>query len=146
MPENRQSTLPMERIQSRCVAMAKKRSFLYRNFGYFLLAGTVVLLFARDVGPIAVSGAFALPFLWLLLAAPLWCGATNRGEGYCRSTSSGLLGGCKRVRDPQMAPVQSPGATGTAQFGVPRLVHRSTDGRRKTAAAGNGFPSLPVPG
>jgi len=78
--------------------MAKKNSPLYRNWGYLLLAGAIVLLFARDVGPIAVSGAFALCFAWLLFAAPTWCGAKNRGEGYCRNISSGLLGGCKKVR------------------------------------------------
>lgn len=76
----------------------KNRSPLYRNAGYLLLAGAIVLLFARDVGPVAVSGAFALCFVWLLFAAPLWCGAKNRGEGYCRNNSYGLLGGCRRVR------------------------------------------------
>ncbi len=78
--------------------MAKKKSTLYRNWGYLLLAGAVVLLFARDVGPLAVSVAFALCLLWLLLAAPTWCGAKNRSEGYCRNNTSGLLGGCGQVR------------------------------------------------
>lgn len=78
--------------------MAKNKSPLCRYWGYLLLTGAVVLLFARDVGPIAVSGAFALCFLWLLSAAPLSCGAKNRGEGYCRNNSSGLLGGGKKVR------------------------------------------------
>ena len=73
----------------------KKKSPLYRYWGYLLLAGAVVLLFARDVGPFAVSGAFVLCFVWMLLAAPTWCGAKNRGEGYCRNNSSGLLGGCR---------------------------------------------------
>ncbi|WP_335991239.1 hypothetical protein [Glycomyces sp. MUSA5-2] len=79
----------------------KKESPLYRYWGYLLLAGAVVLLFARDVGPLAVSGAFALCFVWMLLAAPTWCGAKNRGERYCRNNSSGLLGGCRQVRQHQ---------------------------------------------
>ncbi|THV40644.1 hypothetical protein [Glycomyces buryatensis] len=76
----------------------KRKSPIYRYWGYLLLAGAVVLLFSRDVGPVAVSGAFALCFVWLLLAAPTWCGAKNRGEGYCRNNSTGLLGGCGKVR------------------------------------------------
>ncbi|MQM25225.1 hypothetical protein [Glycomyces albidus] len=75
--------------------MVRKKSPLYRYWGYLLLVAAVILLFARDVGPLVVSGAFALCFTWMLVAAPTWCGAKNRGEGYCRNNSSGLLGGCK---------------------------------------------------
>ena len=75
--------------------MARKNSSFYRYLGYLLLVGAVILFFARDIGPIAVSAAFALSALWMLLAAPTWCGAKNRGEGYCRNNTSGLLGGCK---------------------------------------------------
>ena len=75
--------------------MARKKSPFYKYWGYLLLAGAVVLFFARDVGPLAVTGAFALSAFWMLLAAPTWCGAKNRGEGYCRNNTSGLLGGCK---------------------------------------------------
>jgi hypothetical protein len=74
--------------------MARKKSSLYRYLGYLLLIGAIILFFAREVGPLAVSGAFALCALWMLLAAPTWCGAKNRGEGYCRNNTSGLLGGC----------------------------------------------------
>ena len=77
------------------VAMSRRKSSLVRYWGYLLFGGAVVLFFARDVGPVAVSGAFAFCTLWMLLAAPTWCGAKNRGEGYCRNNTSGLLGGCQ---------------------------------------------------
>jgi len=38
-----------------------------------------------------VSGLY---FMFLLLAAPVWCAAPNRDGTFCRNNSSGLLLGC----------------------------------------------------
>lgn len=69
--------------------------FVRRNWGYLLLAGAVVLLFGYDVGPLVLSAAFVLVFIWLLFRVPTWCGATTRNGQPCRKNSYGLLGGCE---------------------------------------------------
>lgn len=75
--------------------MRKKKSrFVGRYWGYLLLAGAVVLLFGFDVGPLVLAGTFALCFVWILVAAPTWCGAMTRTGEPCRMNSSGLLRGC----------------------------------------------------
>jgi len=58
------------------------------------LAIAVFLLTLSDAGPLAVSGLFTISALWMLLAAPTWCGAHTRKEDYCRNNSYGLLVGC----------------------------------------------------
>lgn len=76
--------------------MAKKKSLFNKTWGYAVLALAIFLLAMRELGPLAVSGAFAVSGIWLLLGAPTWCGAKNRGDGFCRENSSGLLRGCHR--------------------------------------------------
>ena len=54
----------------------------------------LVWIWVKPVDP-AVRAYVSLTYvLFLLLAAPVWCGAENRKGGYCRNNATGLLLGC----------------------------------------------------
>ena len=63
---------------------------------FFIWAAIPILIWiwTRPFDPTArayISAAYAL---FILLAAPVWCGAENRNGTYCRNNSTGLLVGC----------------------------------------------------
>jgi hypothetical protein len=69
------------------------RKIFVRYWGYLALALAVLGAVERWVVP-AVLALAGLAFLYLLLLAPLWCGAETREGLACRNNSHGLLLGC----------------------------------------------------
>jgi hypothetical protein len=60
----------------------------------WLTLPVLIWVWVKPVDP-ALRAYVSLFFvLFLLLWAPVWCGAKNRGAGYCRNNASGLLFGC----------------------------------------------------
>ena len=68
------------------------RKFLARYWGYLALIVAIVGAI-EHLATIAVLVLAALAFLYLLVQAPLVCGAPGR-EGPCRNNSHGILLGC----------------------------------------------------
>lgn len=54
----------------------------------------LIWVWVKPVDP-AVRVVVSLGYLaFLLFAAPVWCGAANRRDGYCRNNATGLIFGC----------------------------------------------------
>jgi hypothetical protein len=69
------------------------RKVLVRYWGYLALA-LAVLGAVEHLAVAAVLVLAGLAFVYLLLLAPLWCGAETREGLACRNNSRGLLLGC----------------------------------------------------
>lgn len=75
------------------VVMVWARKMFVRYWGYLALA--VAVLGAVEHWAVwAVFVLAGLAFVYLLLLAPLWCGAATREGLACRNNSHGLLLGC----------------------------------------------------
>lgn len=76
--------------------MARRRaSKLVNYWGYGLAILLVYSVGGPSLGPGLSLFAMILLIFYVLLAAPVWCGAINRSRGkdieYCRNNSYGLL-------------------------------------------------------
>jgi hypothetical protein len=69
------------------------RKMFVRYWGYLALA-LAVLGAVEHLAAAAVLVLAGLAFVYLLLLAPLWCGAETREGLACRNNSHGLLLGC----------------------------------------------------
>lgn len=77
--------------------MVKKKTKrrILQHWGYLLLIFLVFGWWNPDTGPLVLTIVSVAVLLYLLLQAPVWCGARNRGEvTLCRNNSTGLLLGC----------------------------------------------------
>ena len=69
------------------------RKMFVRYWGYLALA-LAVLGAVEHLAVAAVLALAGLAFVYLILLAPLWCGAKTREGMPCRNNSHGLLLGC----------------------------------------------------
>ena len=77
------------------MARAKtKLAKLWKYWGYVALAALPFAWLNTELGPVPIAVLSGVVVLYMLLQAPVWCGAENRDGSYCRRNSSGLLLGC----------------------------------------------------
>lgn len=69
------------------------RKMFVRYWGYLALVAAVVGAWLH-LAALAVLVLAGLALVYLLLLAPLWCGAETREGWQCRNNSHGLLLGC----------------------------------------------------
>ncbi|RZT27820.1 hypothetical protein EV649_1593 [Kribbella sp. VKM Ac-2569] len=70
---------------------------LQKYWGWGLLAIMLTAIWSWSLGPAVLIAGWALVTAYFLFQVPVWCGAEGR-QGPCRNNSSGILLGCKQVR------------------------------------------------
>jgi hypothetical protein len=74
--------------------MTRRNWRRFRAVAIWLTLPILIWIWVKPVDP-AVRAYFSVGWaLFLLLGAPVWCGAENRSGGYCRNNATGLLLGC----------------------------------------------------
>ncbi|MER7439997.1 hypothetical protein [Micromonospora avicenniae] len=77
---------------------SRGKSNLWRYWGYGVLAVLLLSLAGSGFGPGIYAVLVGLLILFVLIQAPVYCGAINRKRGggvkFCRNNSSGLVLGC----------------------------------------------------
>ncbi|GLU46526.1 hypothetical protein [Nocardiopsis ansamitocini] len=77
------------------MAKKRKKSALWRYWGYLPFTGALLGWLNPEIGPAVVMGLAAVSTVYFLFQAPTPCGAPNRKAGQsCRNNASGLLLGC----------------------------------------------------
>lgn len=87
----------------------RKRWKLVRAAALWTAIPVLIVLWTQPVSPTVRAFVSAVYALFLLLAAPVWCAATNRDGTTCRNNASGLLVGCSQVRYHRWAKLTSIG-------------------------------------
>lgn len=82
------------------VLTKKRKEFLWRFWGYLMLPIIAISIWSLHVGAAPIAVMSGLTVAYMLLQAPVPCGAENRKASagaeqlYCRKNGRGLLGGC----------------------------------------------------
>lgn len=67
---------------------------LWRYWGYVLIVILAALWLNRVAGSSLLIFLSGVATLYFLFQAPVWCGATTRGDQLCRNNAYGALLGC----------------------------------------------------
>lgn len=80
----------------------KRKQFLWKFWGYLLLPIIALAIWSVQVGAAPIAVIAGLATAYMLLQAPVPCGAPTRKryrdseQEYCRRNARGLLGGCNQ--------------------------------------------------
>lgn len=86
------------------VLTKKRKEFLWKFWGYLMLPIIGVAIWSVQVGAAPIAVMSALTVTYMLLQAPVPCGAPKRKASanaeqlYCRKNAKGLLGGCDIIQ------------------------------------------------